>query len=450
MRDWLWRGLVLLLLALVGVWLAFTLEWGDEEIYIPPKDEAATNPLYGAQALARELGAHVTKQTSLDTLPPPGATLVLTSVEWNLLPGREQALHEWVKQGGHLVIPSYALNARGEDNPLGRWLPVRLDEGKRKPRPKTDTGAETKPNDGAQAKPKPKPHDDSDAEDDDDDDGADDEADSGGADASEKPDDGDAPVCRPPELIDRDPCHHLLEPGGARFRICDTYPTELELKPDAALQWSAAERGHPPALLRAAVEQGSVTVVGVWSAFSRERWRQVEPVLEGDHAHAWAATLRLRPGMELWFVAEESRPSLPLWLWLRGWPAVLLGLLALAAALWRAAPRFGPRQALPRVERRSMAEQIIGTAHFLARSDGQALHRAQLRALDEAAAPRLRRWAQMDANARARALSTLTGLPADALARAMSGEARNPARLDADLATLETAVRGLRSSSTTA
>ena len=91
-----------------------------------------------------------------------------------------------------------------------------------------------------------------------------------------------------------------------------------------------------------------------------------------------------------------------------------------------------------------MAEQIIGTAHFLARSDTQALHRAQLRALDEAAAPRLRRWAQMDVNARARALAALTGLQADALVRAMTAGARSAARLEADLCYLETAVRRLR------
>jgi hypothetical protein len=91
-----------------------------------------------------------------------------------------------------------------------------------------------------------------------------------------------------------------------------------------------------------------------------------------------------------------------------------------------------------------MAEQITGTAHFLARSDAPALHRAQLRALNEAATPRLRRWAALPADARARAVAAATGLPADALARALKVDMRTAARLDADLAVVETAVRRLR------
>jgi len=425
-RTWLMWGVTLLLLAALAAWLATVFELADVESRTPPTGEAATNPLYAAQALARDLGAHVTKQTSLDTLPPPGATLVLTSTEWNLLPGREDALRDWVKQGGHLVIPSRLLAGSSEDNPLTRWLPVRWAEGKAKPI----------------AKPKPTAGDDSDDEDDDDDD-EDDDGDSstasttgakGGTCKAEKSDRADPPSCRR-----LDETGHSAGPG---FCICDTYPRALQPKPGAVAQWSAGEHGSGPALLRVAVEQGSVTVIGIWGAMTDT------DILKADHAQAWAAALRLHPDMQLWFVTEESREPLLAWLWQRGWLVVVLGLLALAAALWRAAPRFGPRQALPRVERRSMAEQIIGTAHFLARSDAQALHRAQLRALDEAAAPRLLRWEQLDLNARARAIAALTGQSADALVRAMSDGARQQARLEADLCTLEIAARRLRASST--
>jgi hypothetical protein len=433
MRHWPWRGWLLwgaalLLLAAVAAWLMHAFELADVEFRTPATGEAAANPLYAAQALARDMGAQVTRQTSLDPLPPPGATLVLTSGQWDLLPGRDGALRDWVRQGGHLVIPYYLVRS-GEDNLLNRWLPVRWAKAK------TKTETETRSRAEAQARPKPPPHGDPDSEDD-----ADDENDSGDAgDTGQpgKPDCANAPICR-------DACRHLTETGesaGPGFRICDTYPATLELKPNAVAQWSASERGNPPALLRAAEGQGSVTAIGIWSAITHE------DILKADHAQAWAAALRLRPGMALWFVAEESREPLLIWLWQRAWLALLLGLLALGAALWRAAPRFGPRQALPRVERRSMAEQIVGTAHFLARSDAQALHRAQLRALDEAAAPRLHRWEQLDLDARARAIAALTGLQADALARAMTGGPRHAANLEADLCCLETAARRLRSSS---
>ena len=411
MRHGLLWGAALALLAALLAWLALIFELADVETHTPPTGEAATNPLYAAQALARGLGAHVTQQTSLDTLPPPGATLVLSSMQWNLLPGREDALHDWVRQGGHLVIPSMLLGARDADTPLNRWLPVRWAK------------TETKPKTQADAKAKPKPPSSADSDD------ADDAGDAG----------------KPDALICPSPCRYLTETGesaGPGFRICNAYLATLELKPGAVALWSASERGNRPVLLRAAVGQGSVTVIGIW-------WGAItgENILKADHAQAWVAALRLHPGMPLWFVAEESREPLLAWLWQRAWAVWLLGLLALGAALWRAAPRFGPRQALPRVERRSMAEQIIGTAHFLARSDAQALHRAQLRALDEAAAPRLPRWVRLDLNARARAIAAITGQPADALARAMSGGARPVAKLEADLCTLETAVRRLRSSS---
>ena len=51
--------------------------------------------------------------------------------------------------------------------------------------------------------------------------------------------------------------------------------------------------------------------------------------------------------------------------------------VALAAALWRAAVRFGPLAAAPCQPRRSMAEQVRGTARFLRRHGARALHAAQ-------------------------------------------------------------------------
>jgi hypothetical protein len=75
------------------------------------------------------------------------------------------------------------------------------------------------------------------------------------------------------------------------------------------------------------------------------------------------------------------------------------------------------------------------------------LHAAQLRALDEAAAPRLKRYTQLDLTRRAAAIAMATGLDRTALLRAMtidkSRTARQSYALAFDLMLLERARRRL-------
>jgi hypothetical protein len=96
-----------------------------------------------------------------------------------------------------------------------------------------------------------------------------------------------------------------------------------------------------------------------------------------------------------------------------------------------------------------MAEQVLGTARFLAWRDPAALMDAQRRALDEAAAPRIRDWRRMTTHDRALALASATGLDAGALRQALAIEGspgrRALARL---LALLENARRILRRKAT--
>ena len=131
------------------------------------------------------------------------------------------------------------------------------------------------------------------------------------------------------------------------------------------------------------------------------------------------------------------------WLWHQAWAALLLGLLALALALWRAGVRFGPLAPSAPSHRRSMAEQVRGTARFLHMHGPKALHTAQLRALHASAARQLPRYSQLDALRRTAGIARATGLDARALERAQDDKARNPAVLAADLELLETARRRL-------
>jgi len=385
-RDNILRILLAVLAAAAAAWLVTATEWADVEVEKPPRGEAATNRLYAAQSLLRALGATVERRQDLDALPPPGARLVLVSRHWDLFPERGRRLREWVEQGGHLVIPG----SMADHEQLEDWLPF---------------GEVTVP-------------------------------------ASAKKPAGPAPQAGPGK--DRD-CRELAEPesvpptyaDGRKLRICvPTHYASFVVDGGKPLLWSL---GSPVGaeMVRAGVGRGSVTVVGPW------RLLENRDVLRADNPLALAAALQARAGVQYWFVAEESREPLLTWLWHRAWPAVALALLALALFLWRGAIRFGPVARAAEHNRRSMTEQVGGTAHFLQRHGAAALHAAQVRALHETAARQLRNYGRLDLFQRAQAIAGATGVSGPALARALPPRARGPGELSADLELLETARRRL-------
>jgi hypothetical protein len=190
--------------------------------------------------------------------------------------------------------------------------------------------------------------------------------------------------------------------------------------------------------LRVSVGRGAVTARSGYALFDNQE------ILRADHALATVAALRLKAGDEVWFVNAETRPPLLTVIWNSGAPAVLLGALALGLALWRGAVRFGPRAPNAALARRSVAEQIRGTAHFIWQRNGGALLRAQLRALDEAARGRVHQHERLDRRSRAEAIAKITALDADALARAMDPAIqRRRGELPHTLALLESARRRL-------
>src|SRR5262249_34897975 len=133
------------------------------------------------------------------------------------------------------------------------------------------------------------------------------------------------------------------------------------------------------------------------------------------------ALLDLRAGSEVWFVTREDRAPFFSWLWQLGAPVIVLALIALALALWRGFSRFGPLMAEPPAVRRSMVEQIGGTAEFLWHRQPQALHAAQRRALEEAARRRIQGFERLDPTERVLALARASGADARVLARALDG-----------------------------
>ena len=358
-RDTLVNIGAVVAIALGLVWLASVTEWVDQDVNTPAQGEALTNPYYAAEALLRQLGAKVVVRKSLDELPPAQARLLLLSPNFALLPQRAERMWRWVEQGGgQLVLSGNMLARPGVDGEL----PIFESD--------------------APSRPLPQP-------------------------AANHPQPGVTGTCRPLS----EPAETAYAPGRP-LRICAAQ--SYVLTTERPVLWRLDNAAHLAEAMRVRHGAGTITAIAPRNAFENTY------LLLSDNALLLAAALQLHAGDEVWLVSEESRPSLPVWLWHNAWIAGLLGLLALAAALWRQAVRFGPRVAIPPLARRSMREQVAGTAEFLRRHGVAALHRAQARALDQAAARRLRGYAALDTAARAEAIARHIGFHPHALAKAMA------------------------------
>lgn len=406
-RTWGLRALIAAMLLGLVAWLASCTEWAEVEVPTPARGEAARNRHYAAQALLRRLGTTVATPDNLAQLPPAGATLLLTSWHWDIFPERAQRLRQWVEDGGQLVIFSDNLNQKQ----LKGWLPVRWLEPPRRPRPHDDDTDE-------------------DAEDT----------------AEDEHDDTESAEPRQMAVLRRlkMPCHDTAEPdsvaphyaGTARhYKLCGFIYSGWKLQPNGPALWSIDGRDGP-LLLRVAKGRGTVTVIQPVGLLDNDR------VLQSDNGLAAVGALQARRGSTVWFVTEEARPSLLAWLWQEAAAVVLFAAAALVLALWRGARRFGPLAALAATSRRSMAEQIAGTAQFLRKQGPEALLAAQIRALEAAARSHIRLYDTLDRGQRAAVIARHTGQDAAALSSALDKSlARKRHDLPATLELLETARR---------
>jgi hypothetical protein len=414
-RDRLLAALLALAAAALAYWLFTRTEWVDIEIPTPPRGEAARDEWYAAAAVLRGLGVPVQRQTHLDTLPPLPATLWLESLHWDLFPERRERLRRWVEQGGHLVVNSHQLEAGG---PLAQWVPVQARYPSR----------------------------------DDSDDETDDDGDMDEAEAAADEDAPSATVPPPPQAASgpvrvvargvAGPCLDLRERPGLQAAYGDRQPmrvcsvsTGIRLTSQAAPLW-ALQGPRSAYALRVPLGAGRVTVTAPLPARNHQ-------VLHEDNAAALVATLAAQPGQPLWLVTDEARPPLLATLWDRGAPALLLGGLALALALWRGGSRFGPPAAVPPAARRSVAEQVRGTARFVWKHSPAVLLAAQQRATAQAAERHIARYAHLAPAARAAALARLTGLSEAALAQALGPMPPGAAAHAQALSLLESARRRL-------
>ena len=381
------RLFVVLALALLVAWIARNTYWDKVTIPSPLRNEAATNPFYGAQHLVENLGATSSWDRFLRDLSP-NATIVVSSWHWDLSEGRRARMEQWVEAGGRLVLDRTLV---GSEVAFERWSGISHDV----PAPKKDQ-----------------------------------------KDGDEEEESDPVPAVRPDcrTLHDATPARE----GGGKptrsFEFCASADGSLTAR---RIEWAMKDEfGYQ--VLRTKVGKGSVTMVNGVPFNFRE-------ILQGDNAALLVAAMQLRKNDEVHFLSEDEHPSMLSLMWFLGWPIVLLALGLIALALWRNSVRFGPLVAQPDPARRSLAEQIRGTGLFVVRfGGGKALHAAAVRALNEAAGRRIGAYSRLSATERIEAVARLTGADAGALGPAVNhGGARRPHELRQAIALIESVRRRL-------
>lgn len=392
------RVLFGLALAAGIAWLVMNTEWVDTERPRPLPEALRNDGSLLAREYLQSLGLKVQRVDDLVALPPANGTLVLTAGYWDLIDGSSQRLQRWVQAGGHLVIDAQALRTADDDD---HWLPLN----RTVPAPdKTDR------------------------------------------------DRYNCRVLRP---------RSALNPADTEGFVACLWGHARLLPVERLPSWALDSEERGAEVLRVPLGRGRVTAFAESFNFDDTSVPMSFPgkpeldrivrsfsnrgIVAGDNAALLAALVDGKPGDEVWFVTRIERAALPLWLWQRAWPAVMLAAVALMLALWRSGSRFGPLQHEPPPERRSLAAQIRGSADFLFRHQPGALQAMARRALDEAAMRRISGWQRLKRGERPAALARATGLPEMRLAEALSDNATRADVAEA-LALLESARRALLSS----
>jgi hypothetical protein len=377
-------------LGLAFWWLVQNSEWVEVTVPGSLSGEAAQDPFYAATRLVDRLGARSEPLRSLPAVPPTSAVLVITNWDWTV-PARSARLQQWVAGGGRLVIDS----STGSIAELQKWTHLSLIY------PFTHGLNEETPEDRERFAERIK-------------------------------------RCRPMHVATR-PGTGL---GGiSPWQLCGLSIVR-RLVPAQGFAWGIGDEYGLQAV-RLAVGQGSVFYAdGMPFTY--------KTLIQADDARLFVAATQLRRDDLVYFLRSAPADSLFYLLWHEAAAAVCLLLLGAGAYAWRSGVRFAPPLPVRDSARRSLAEQIRGTAQFLRRGgDAPLLHAAVLAALESASQRKLTGYGRLAAEERLQLLARRTGLDAERLRGARAWrEFHGTDGLTESIALLETARRRLLTGAT--
>jgi hypothetical protein len=360
-RDRITYLVIVVLLAVLGIWVARNTYWDDTLVPVPPQGEAATNAYYSVQHLATALGIRSSFIVSLNAAPPNKGALLIDGFQGDMTHTHVDELAPWVESGGRLIITDDVVRA---DPKFQRWSGITLGA-------RFDSPEKSKPN----ARP------------------------------------------RDPE----EDCASLNvatdgKATGKTLTLCIP-PSEFGLVSKRKPVWSLANRSGLQ-VLRVNIGRGSVTVIPRYSLISNKN------LIRHEHAEIFVTAPHLVRGDALYIVNVARAEPLIALLWRLAAPALVFFGVAILCIILRQLPRFGPALPPPAMIRRSLAEQIRANAAFAWRTRKlTALRAAVRRALDETAKKRIASYSSLDIRKRVNAIAAWAAIDSKALNSAMTEDA---------------------------
>jgi hypothetical protein len=360
-RDRITYLVIVVLLAILGIWVARNTYWDDTLVPVPPQGEAATNAYYSVQHLATALGIRSSFIVSLNAAPPNKGALLIDGFQGDMTHTHVDELAPWVESGGRLIITDDVVRA---DPKFQAWSGITLGA-------RFDFPEKSKPNTARR----------------------DPEEDCASLDVAT---DG--------------------KTTGKPLTLC-LPPREFGLVSKRKPAWSLANEAGLQ-VLRVDIGHGSVTVIPRYSLISNQN------LIRHEHAEIFLSASHLDRGDALYIVNVARAETLIALVWRVAAPALVFFAIAIVCIILRQLPRFGPPLPPPAMVRRSLAEQIRANAAFAWRTRKlTALRAAVRRALDETAKKRIASYGSLDVRKRVNAIAAWAGIDSKALNSAMTEDA---------------------------